>query len=90
MRGWRGFAGGGRGELASHDAGGGALYTLTPNTVELISGFGAPPPPRRARPGPGPHTLLLRCRNGISGCVLKPVFLKAIPDKSVNLLFTDK
>ena len=31
-------------------------YALTPNTVELIPTLGALPPPRRARPGPGPHT----------------------------------
>jgi len=34
-----------------------APYALTPNTVELIPTPGALPAPRRARPGPGPHTL---------------------------------
>jgi len=37
--------------------GGASLYALTPNTVELIHTLGALPPPRRARPGRGPHTL---------------------------------
>jgi len=31
-------------------------YTLTPNTAELIPTLGALSPPRRARPGPGPHS----------------------------------
>ena len=56
MRGWRGFTGGGRGELASHDAGGGALYFFTPNKFELILAFGALSLLRRARPGPGIHS----------------------------------
>ena len=30
-------------------------YALTPNKVELIPTLGALSPPRRARPGPGPH-----------------------------------
>ena len=33
-------------------------YALTPNTVELIPTLGALSPPRRARPGPGPHSRL--------------------------------
>ena len=33
---------------------------LTLNTVELIPTLGALSPPRRARPGPGPHTGLTR------------------------------
>ena len=32
----------------------------TPNTVELISTLGTPPPPEAARPGPGPHRLGFR------------------------------
>jgi len=35
-------------------------YALTPNTVELIPTLGALPPPRRVRPGPGPHRSRVR------------------------------
>ena len=35
-----------------------APSALTPNTVELIPTLGGLPPPRRARPRPGPRTLL--------------------------------
>jgi len=42
----------------------GAPSALTPNTVELIPTLGALPPPRRARPGPGPH----RCQTRRAQC----------------------
>ena len=53
---------------------------LTPNTVELIPTLGALPPPRRARPGPDPHSpTCLACHLASQDGLVKVTAKKAAP-----------
>ena len=51
---------------------------LTPNTVELIPTLGVLSPPRRARPGPGPHRAE-RERGAAAAMVITAVVIRAPP-----------